>query len=135
VPHIQVFPAQAGFPSREAFAESFAQLRASGEYHLTGENAVPELPVGSVVLFRYADEVVGEGVVREYIRGVGDEARVIFAPGSIRFFKPPLLVEIVQEVIGRENDMRAENGYCVIDQGLYLKLLASHVRDRRGEFG
>ena len=135
MPHIQIFPAQTAYPSREAFAEALGQLRASGEYRLVGGNPIPELPAGSIVLFRYADEVVGEAIVREYVRGAADEARVVLVPGSVRFFKPPLRVEIVQEVIGRDNDLCARGGYCVIDRGLYLKLLAAHVRDRRGEFG
>jgi len=68
VPHIQIFPAQTAYPSREAFAEALGQLRASGEYRLVGGNPIPELPAGSIVLFRYADEVVGEAIVREYRR-------------------------------------------------------------------
>jgi hypothetical protein len=145
MPHIRIFPAERSFPSREAFAAWLAQLRASGgEYHLM--NAIAELPIGSVVLFRYADEIVGEGVVREYVRRPGaapsptgeaerHEASVSFAPGSIRFFRPPLPADVIQEVIGRDNDLHSEGGYCIIDRSLYLKLLVAHVRDRVGEFG
>ena len=36
-----------------------------GVYHLTSADAVANLPPGSIVLFRYGHEIIGEAVVRK----------------------------------------------------------------------
>jgi hypothetical protein len=148
MPHIRIFPhSQEEFPSLDALQTwLMTALKArSGRYLLRSRKAVAELPMGSIVLFRYADDVVGEGVVREYVREshtgrtlTGEEqqyeAQVTFAPDSIRLFAPPVTVEELQRIVGEALPIMIPNGYYIIrDWGVYPKLLAGHV-GRAGAF-
>jgi len=139
MPHIRIFPHHVkGFPSRDSLTTWLMTcLKArDGEYHLWSANSVAELPAGSVVLFRYANELVGEAVVKRYVRegGVGRslsgeeepyEACVWFTTGSIRLFAPPITIEEVKTLIGESPDIKVERGYYIIrDWSVYPKLLA-----------
>ncbi len=142
MPHIRIFPhSQDEFPSLQTLQTwLMTALKAlGGRYLLQSKNAVADLPAGSIVLFRYGNEIVGEGVVREYKRESHTErtlagavqqyeARVTFAPGSIRLFVPPLAVEELQRIVGDAVPIMVPSGYYIIrDWSVYPKLLAAHI--------
>jgi hypothetical protein len=121
-----------------------------GRYLLRSRNAVADLQPGSVVLFRYGDVLVGEAVVQQYDRELSQaeritertltgqvqdyEARVLFAPGSIRLYSPPIGVDELQRIIGATPDLSVPRGYYAIrDWGAYPRLLATHIT-RGGAF-
>lgn len=108
-----------------------------GKYRVLGTapQAVPaNLLQGSVVLFRYADLIVGEAVVLDYIIPAPIEetaeqclAIAIFAPSSIRLYSPPVDVERLSELIGGKPDISVHRTYHSIENWtVYPKLLA-HV--------
>jgi hypothetical protein len=86
-------------------------LRArGGVYYLRRADAIKSLPPGSVVLFRYGNDIVGEAVVwkdKEPLsatekghnllgKDVTYAARITFLPSSIRIYAPPLPVECLR---------------------------------------
>jgi hypothetical protein len=114
-PEIRIFP-----HNQEEEFRSIDQLTSwlmtslparGGVYHLKSKDAVKDLPPGSLVLFRYGHVIVGEGIVRMDkelgpFRGrtlSGEEteyeAKVTFAPASIRLYAPPLPVEFLQQTM------------------------------------
>lgn len=114
-----------------------------GVYKLRSRNSVAELPAGSVVLFRYADVVVGEAVVVEYSREspsragqtlLGErqdyEAYVRFSPGSIRVYAPPVEINELQSSIGDAPNLvpSAQPYFKIEDWAVYPKLLACVAR-------
>jgi hypothetical protein len=142
MPHIRILPhSQAEFPSRDALTIwLLTALKArAGRYLL--RSPLAELSAGSIVLFRVRNEVVGEAVVREYVRDgepITDttlagqeqryEAHIDFAPGSIRLFVPPISIETLQQLIGDDPDITVAQGSKIIrDWSLYPKILAKHV--------
>jgi hypothetical protein len=143
--HLRIFPhSQNEFPCLDALQTwLMTALRAGGgEYLLRSRNSVADLPAGSIVLFRYGDELVGEAVVREYVREsqtartfTGEErhyeARVSFAPSSIRMFSPPIPIEALKVLIRDSGDDKSLTGrnpyYEFTNWAIYPKLLAAHV--------
>jgi hypothetical protein len=142
MPHIRIFPhSQEEFPSLDALQTwLLTALKArGGMYHLRSRKAAAELPAGSIVLFRYSDGLIGEGIVRDYTRESHTErmlngqeqvyeALVTFAPDSIRLFAPPFPVEELQKIVGEALPIMIPNGYYIIrDWGVYPRLLAAHI--------
>ena len=108
---------------------------------LVSKNAVAELPPGSLVLFRYGQAVVGEGIVKEYSRESSTEERTLlgddqtyescvsFSPGSIRVYAPPVRIEALQSFIGEPLNISMPVPYYKIeDWNVYPRLLA-HVAE------
>jgi hypothetical protein len=142
--HIRIFPhSYEEFPSLDMLTTwLLTALKArGGRYLIRSAKSVAELPLGSVVLFRYGHVIVGEAVVSRYVRDAakGDrtllgqetqyEAHVEFAPSSIRIFVPPLPVEVLQDLVGEGTNITAsaQPYYKFEDWTLYAKLLAAHV--------
>jgi hypothetical protein len=143
-PHVRIFPhSQDEFRSRDELTTwLLTAFNAGGSrYLLRSREAVAELPPGSIVLFRFGNDIVGEGVVRAYSRlpaAVTDqtpageqrtyEARVDFAPGSTRLFAPPIPVESLQRLIGESHNIRVARTYHIIPEwSVYPQILAAHV--------
>jgi hypothetical protein len=126
-----------------------------GKYLITNQSSErpyrPEdLPAGSIVLFRYHDNLVAEAVVRHYTREPGKDAddgteyaaKVIFAPSSIRVFSPPVPVTVLQKIINDRKDLSGRNSYTRVEEidgevnwMVYPKLLAAHIRGELPEHG
>ncbi len=96
-----------------------------GRYHLRSGDAVADLAPGSIALFRHGDVIVGEGVVRKYVREPGADrsrtgaeveygARVEFAPDAIRVYAPPVPVAELQRLIGASPDISVPRGYYIV---------------------
>src|ERR1700677_1447542 len=101
-PHIRIFPhSRAEFPTKENLTTWLANglKHRGGQYLLVSRDRVAELPPGSVVLFRYGTDIVGEAVVKESLRdfpvtaqnsATGEdqayESCVRFEPTSIRVY-------------------------------------------------
>lgn len=114
-----------------------------GLYHLGDKDVVSELPPGSIVLFRYGHEIVGEAVVRKgkellepRVRDttrsgaeVEYQAKVTFDPSSIRLYAPSL----TEEQIHTEKDIITYKGaYVELDWTAYAYVLREVVT--RGTF-
>jgi hypothetical protein len=110
---VRIFPhSQKEFPSEDSLLTwLLTALRGrGGVYHLRHADAVKDLPAGSVVLFRYRNNIVGEAVVwkgkETFLEKAKDRtltgeeaeygAQVTFVPSSIRLYAPALPVERLQ---------------------------------------
>jgi hypothetical protein len=141
--HIRIFPhSQKEFPSRDFLMTwLLTSLRGlGGVYHLRTAAAVDELPAGSVVLFRHGHEVIGEAVVlkgkevfAEPVKGrtlsseeVSYEARVTFAPSSVRLYAPPLPVDLLQPLTGKDLKQYA-GSYTKLNWDVYPRILEAVV--------
>ncbi|HXC44818.1 MAG TPA: hypothetical protein VNY51_15010 [Candidatus Dormibacteraeota bacterium] len=112
-----------------------------GVYHLTSADAVADLPPGSIVLFRYGHEIIGEAVVRKgketgSVTGrtlLGEDgeyaARVTFAPSSIRLYSPPLPVKQIQQYTEKDISSSAQP-YYKLDWCVYGRILKEVVSRR-----
>jgi len=143
-PHIRIFPhSRDEFPSIDSLTTwLMTALKArGGTYHIRSAKSVKTLETGSIVLFRYHDMIVGEGVVSNYIKEpspdrtvageeIAYEARTIFAPSSIRIFQPPIPIGDLQGVVGAEPNMipSAQPYFIIEDWSVYPKLLAVAVK-------
>jgi hypothetical protein len=121
-----------------------------GVYCFRRANAVDDLPPGSIVLFRYHEQIVGEAVVREgkkvykkkkYLRTLSGQeldyaAEVTFAPASIRLYSPPLPVDVIQGLLTAQkkekNIVTYAGGYPKLDWEIYACILKEVVS--RGVF-
>ncbi len=142
-PHIRVFPhSKEEFPSLDVLTTwLLTALKArGGRYLIRSASSIAELPLGSVVLFRYGHVIVGEAVVSQYVKDASRnrtllgqetqyEAHVELSPSSIRVFVPPLPIEELQALIGESMNITAsaQPYYKFEDWGIYPKLLAAHV--------
>jgi hypothetical protein len=142
-PHIRIFPhSKEEFPSLDMLTTwLLTALKArGGRYLIRSASSLADLPLGSVVLFRYGRVVVGEAVVSQYVRDATKnrtvlgqetqyEAYVELAPSSIRVFVPPLPIEELQSLIGESPNITtsAQPYYKLEDWAIYPKILAAHV--------
>jgi len=139
-PHIRIFPhSKEEFPSVDSLTTWLLNgLKArGGTYHMRSSKAVKDLEAGSIVLFRYHDKIVGEGVVSNYIKGAASdktiagedveyEARTVFSPSSIRVYSPPVDIEALQSLIGDQPNIvpSAQPYFIINDWSVYPRLLA-----------
>jgi hypothetical protein len=146
-PHIRIFPhSKKEFSSVDMLTTwLLTGLKArGGQYLLVSKSAVAELPPGSLVLFRYDEVVVGEAVVKEYLRDspvrdrtlAGEvqeyEASVWCLPSSIRVYAPPVEIEALQSFVGESPNMiPSAQPKFKIDWNVYPKLLA-HIVGKSG---
>jgi hypothetical protein len=145
---VRIFPhSQNEFPSEDTLrAWLLTGLPGrGGVYHLRNADAVRDLAVGSVVLFRYGHRIVGEAIVwkpkenlPEKVKDrtlTGEEqeygAQITFAPSSIRVYAPPLPVEIIQQHITKDV-VKFAGAYTELDWSIYAKVLQEVVA--RGTF-
>jgi hypothetical protein len=142
--HIRIFPhSREEFPlQRDLAAWLMTGLRANGGKYLitnrtqTGTNRPDELPAGSVALFRYGDNLLGEAVVRSYTKKPDTDpddkasyvAKVIFAPSSIRIYSPPVPVGVLATIVGDDDRFNLPFSYHQIDDWtVYPALLDAHM--------
>ncbi|MGA7217982.1 MAG: hypothetical protein WBX38_06685 [Candidatus Sulfotelmatobacter sp.] len=143
-PQIRIFPhSQAEFPSKELLMMWLViGLRGrGGAYHLTSADAVADLSPGSLVLFRYGHEIIGEAVVckGKELGGakgrslLGEEgsyaAQVTFAPSSIRLYSPPLPVKQIQQYTEKDISSSAQP-YYKLDWEIYGFILREVISRR-----
>ncbi len=137
---VRIFPhSQDEFPSEDSLLTwLLTSLRArGGEYYLRHSDSVKDLPPGSVVLFRYGHEIVGEAVVwkgKEVFPDkvkdrtlTGEEAeygaKVTFASSSIRLYAPPLQVERLQLNLPEKDVVKFAGAYTSLDWSIYGRIL------------
>lgn len=142
-PHIRILPHnQEEFASIDKLTSwLLTSLRArGGRYNLRSRNAIAELPNGSIVLFRYGHNIVGEAIVAGYFREssidrtltgkeFNYEAYIVFSQTSIRVYAPPLPIKKLQRIIGESLDITtsAQPYYKIEDWNIYPGLLAEIV--------
>jgi hypothetical protein len=138
-PHIRIFPhSQEEFPAEEALTMwLLTGLKArGGKYLLRSSKAIADLPVGSIVLFRYGRVIVGEAVVLRYaLEPTKDrtltgkeyeyQAYVKFSPSSIRVYAPPIRVDTLQSFIGDSPNIvpSAQPYFKIEDWTVYPRLI------------
>ncbi|MCS3902202.1 hypothetical protein J2T55_000194 [Methylohalomonas lacus] len=146
-PHIRIFPHNRDeFPTIDTLTTwLLTGLKArGGHYHMRSGRAVKSLSTGSIVLFRYNDKIVGEGVITGYSRSTDGQAvdndeplyasMAKFAPTSIRIYSPPVSVTDLQAIIGDEPNIvpSAQPYFIIKDWAVYPKLIAFVTA--RGQF-
>jgi hypothetical protein len=148
-PQIRIFPhSQQEFPSEDSLlAWLLTGLRGrGGVYHLRNANAVKDPPIGTVVLFRYSQKIVGEAVVwkaketfSEKVKDrtlTGEEAeygaQITFAPSSIRLYAPALSIEWLQKQLPEKDVEKFPAAYHDLGWTVYAKVLQEVVS--RGAF-
>jgi hypothetical protein len=95
---------------------------------------------GSVVLFRYGHEIVGEAVVQKGIEDLSGsernlwtgeveefEAMLTLAPSSIRLYSPPVDLKEKQKYVKDSNITTAANLYYELDGYVYVHVLREVV--------
>jgi hypothetical protein len=143
-PQIRIFPhSREEFPSDDLLRIWLLNaLRGrGGRYRLRSlKGGKPQaLPPGSIVLFRYADDIIGEAVVQKDIekesgternlwtgKDVEYEALVTFAPSSIRLYAPAVSVQKIQKYVGKDITTAA-NAYVELDWNAYASVLQDVV--------
>lgn len=144
--HIRIFPHnKKEFPTENSLTMwLLTSLRGSGGvYHLVTADRVKDLPPGSLVLFRYEQNIVGEAIVRKgkevfqkklkAMTQSGEvgvyEAQVTFVPSSIRLYAPPI---IVKQIEPPGKDLITYPGvYAKLNWTIYARILEFMSR---GEF-
>jgi hypothetical protein len=110
-----------------------------GVYLLRDESQVKDLSAGSIVLFRYGQNLVGEAVVWKekqiFPQKVKDrtltgelaeyEGQLTFCPSSIRLYAPAISVEKIQAHL--EKDIVKYPSYTKLDWSVYAKVLQEVV--------
>ncbi|MGO8816153.1 MAG: hypothetical protein ACLQVG_16065 [Terriglobia bacterium] len=109
-----------------------------GVYHFRSADVVKDFPPGSIALFRYRHEIIGEAVVqkkkvaqKEKVRMLSGEeaeyaAKITFAPSSIRLYAPPLPVNKIHQP--GKNLLKFAGGYPVLDWKVYGHILEEIVK-------
>jgi hypothetical protein len=148
-PQVRIFPhSQEEFQSKDLLMSWLLNgLRGrGGEYHLASAHRVKYLPPGSIVLFRYADEIVGEAVVSKKEHKLpkikkgksllGEEgeyaAQVTFAPSSIRLYSPPVDVNTIQPLVDEsriKKDLSGARPYYLLNWDIYGRILKEVVSE------
>lgn len=144
-PQVRIFPhSREEFPSEDSLTMWLLNgLRGRGGlYHLRSADAVADLPRGSVVLFRYGQRIVGEGVIwkekikkKERIRSLSGQeveygAQITFAPSSIRIYSPPLPVRRLQRHVNKlpkKKDISNARPYYELGWNIYASVLKEVV--------
>ena len=137
-PMIRIFP-----HSRDEFETTddlktwlLTALKArGGRYYLREGSKYGSNPPGSIILFRYGDEIVGEAVVEEDFTpehkaesGFRYEGYIKFEPSSIRTYVGALSIETLERIVGRE--LKPARPYYKIDSWIvYPSILAEVVKE------
>lgn len=139
-PVVRIFP-----HSKEEFEDSdelrtwlITALKArGGRYRLHVDSSYGSNPSGSLILFRYENEIIGEAVVeQDYIAydkplKIGDFTYggfIKFVPSSIRVYVGGLPVKVLGEFCGRDFS-GARPYYKIEDWAVYPKILAEVAKE------
>ena len=147
-PHIRIFPhSRDEFPSIDVLTTwMLTALKArGGKYLLRSAQSVRNLQIGSIVIFRHSDLIVGEAVVKTPVqetqikertlngKEVEYKALVVFEPSSIRLYSPPMNIERLQDIVGPSIQLgNPRTRYKIADWTVYPKILAEVMS--HGEF-
>lgn len=132
MPHIRIFPhSREQFESDDVLKDWLKQN--NGEYWLKSLQPIKSVPTGSIVLFRFDKEIVGEAVVQRDIRKLDtnefeSEGKIKFEPASIRIYKKPLKIKTLEKFTGK-NLKGANIYYKIYTWSIYSKILAETVKD------
>ena len=103
-----------------------------GEYYLRAIRGVGSIPKGSIVLFRFDKDIVGEAIVKEDVKkidiienGVKYEGMIKFEASSIRIYRRPIKIKFLEKITGR--DFSVARTYFKIDWNIYPQILAEVV--------
>ena len=139
---IRIFP-----HSREEFrsADELASWLQSGlryrdgKYHLRRVGAgIGSIPPGSVVLFRFDKEIIGEAIVKQDVveeeivdSGYTYKGYIQFEQSSVRVYRGFLPIEFLEKATGKDLSV-ARTYYKIDDWGVYAKVIKEQVK--RGGF-
>ena len=104
-----------------------------GEYYLRATKGIGSIPRGSIVLFRFDKDIVGEAIVKEDVqkvdiirRGVKYEGMIKFEASSIRIYRRPIKIKFLENITGR--DFSVARTYFKIEWDVYRQILAEVVK-------
>ncbi len=146
-PQVRIFPHnRKEFPLEDSLRTWLLSglRRRDGLYYLVDPNAVKDMSCGSIALFRYADRIVGEAIVSDEEESLSEpvtkltlsgdqvayDARITFAPSSIRLYAPPLLVEGIQPF--EDQDIMFPSTYHLLKWETYGRILQQQTLSRGG---
>ena len=113
----------------------------SGRYNFRNFRSVKNIAVGSVALFRFADKVLGWGVVSEkalflpfsYPEYGKYEGFIMFNPKTVKAFETPLLIKDLESITGMrfhfKDNYKTGRGYRKIPFQ-FKDEIQSHVTER-----
>lgn len=110
-----------------------------GKYHLRNVGAgIGSTPPGSVVLFRFDKEIIGEAIVKQDVieeeivdSGYTYKGYIQFEQSSVRVYRGFLPIEFLEKASGRDLSV-ARPYYKIDDWGVYAKVIKEQVK--RGGF-
>ena len=104
-----------------------------GGYYLRAIKGVGSIPRGSIVLFRFDKDIVGEAIVKENVKevdviesGVRYEGMIKFEASSIRIYRRPIKIKFLENITGR--DFSVARTYFKIEWDVYPQILAEVVK-------
>ena len=101
-----------------------------GEYYLRSTQGVGSISPGSIVLFRFDKDIMGEAIVKEDVKEVDItenevryEGMIKFEASSIRIYRRPVEIKFLESLTGR--DFSVARTYFKIDNwDIYPQILA-----------
>ena len=132
-PNIRIFPHRKWFPKDEDIKGwlHFTMRNRGGTYYFRKayKYIKHSNPPGTIVLFRYDEDIVGEAVVAiDTIKSNIShyEMMVTFDPSSIRIYKKPLTIQTLSKIV--EKDLKSDTTYYNIPMKYYGLIMAEVVR-------
>lgn len=139
--HIRIFPC-----NREEFEtveelriwlEKTLPLEREGRYRLRTLQNIKSVPQGSIVLFRFDQEIIGEAIVRQDIQEINEEINgvnyvgaIYFEPSSIRIYKRPLPVSFIEQ-LSNKNLAVPRSYYKIYDFNIHKAILEKEKEDEK----
>ena len=128
-PIIRIFPHKSWVPKDEDFKGwlHFTLRARGGTYYFRKayKYIMNNNPPGTIVLFRFEDEIVGEGVVKvDTVKSNIShyEKMITFEPSSIRIYAKPLTVERLSKAL--DKDLSSDTTYYAIPMKHYGTVLS-----------
>ena len=131
-PIIRIFPHKTWFPKDEDLKGwmHFTMRARGGTYYFRKayKYLMNNNPPGTIVLFRYEDSIIGEGVVKvDTVKSNIShyETMITFEPSSIRIYAKPLPVKRLAKIV--DKDLTSDTTYYGISMKYYGKILAEVI--------
>lgn len=128
-PQMRIFPHDEWFPSVADLRTwlHFIVRERGGTYHFRRVPSDLDSPLtpGTIVLFRYKQDIVGDAVVKGGLQGSDDkryEKMILFDPYTIRIYNHYLRVPILEKTLGIA--LSSSKRYVAMNIGEYGKVLS-----------
>jgi hypothetical protein len=131
-PIIRIFPHKTWFPKDEDLKGwmHFTMRNRGGTYYFRkGYKYIKHAnPPGTLVLFRYEDSIVGDGIVKiDTVKSNIShyEIMITFEPTSLRIYRKPLPVKKLSKIVNK--DLKSDTTYYSIPMKHYGEIMTEVV--------